>query len=60
MAEKNPKTQGEEVKLEGAVFVDEASPKIKLTFDFTARMRALHGDPSQRVEDESTMTHHMS
>lgn len=60
MVERSPRAQEEEVKMEGVVTMDEAPPKTKLSFDLATSMSALHTNPSQRVEDESTETHHVS
>lgn len=46
MAGRNPKAQGEEVELKGAMTIDEALSKTKLIFDLATTIRALHKDPS--------------
>lgn len=44
MAETNSKAQREEVKLEGAMTVDETPSRTKLTFDLATSMRALQNN----------------
>lgn len=42
------------------MIVDETPSRTRFTFKLVASMRALHEDPGQRVEDESTNTHNVS
>jgi len=52
--------QQKEVKPKRVLTTDEASSRKKSSFDLAASIRALHKDPAQRVEDESTKTHYVS
>jgi len=60
MVETNPKTQKQEVELEGEVIVNEASSIARLTFDLAALMMAGHEDRDQTVHNESTKTHYVN
>ena len=60
MAEVSPKTQMQEVELEGEVTDDGASSRTRLIFDLAALMRAGNEGCEQTIHDESTETYYVN